>query len=97
MRCPFFPFLLVKATLTKSPEAFDLVSDQYDRRTGSGVMSGTKILESKTIKNPSVWAESSISVSRNSSAGILTFLHFASAHRVVGSIQCCAIVIFVIK
>jgi hypothetical protein len=24
---------------------------------GSGVMSGTKILESKTIKNPLVWAE----------------------------------------
>jgi hypothetical protein len=30
---------------------------RWGGKTGSGVMSGTKIFESKTIKNPSVWAE----------------------------------------
>jgi hypothetical protein len=62
---------------------------------GSGVMSSTKILESKTFKNPSVWTERLIYISHNSSAGIFAFLHIVGAHR--GQFSVVPFVIFVIK
>ena len=60
-------------------------------------MSGTKFLESKTIKNPSVWAKRSIFKCYNSSTGTLPFCILRVPTGLSVQFHVVPFVIFVIK